>query len=235
MKYDWKQAGEEWSQPWGSSAAQWAGTIFPRIRDCLPVGTILEIAPGFGLLAKTVVPTSEEDVPPADAPVLNTFSPSLANTDAFEKLGGTGKHKIAKPDAGVEPTVTGAAAPDVATGTTGTSATSAQEKPAPSGTPILGWILLVWMIGAFAVLATFIAGHLVLRLMLQGARPVRDVVRHHTGGPGISLEYASAADPITLTELHAPADSAVISLAARVGKARLIDNVLLGIDLADLR
>src|SRR6266513_531422 len=48
MKYDWKEAGEEWSQPWGSSAAQWAGTIFPRIRECLPAETILEIAPGFG-------------------------------------------------------------------------------------------------------------------------------------------------------------------------------------------
>jgi hypothetical protein len=48
MKYDWREAGEEWSLPWGSSAAQWAGTIFPRIRDCIPVGTILEIAPGFG-------------------------------------------------------------------------------------------------------------------------------------------------------------------------------------------
>ncbi len=48
MKYDWKEAGEEWSAPWGSSAAQWAGTISPRIRDCLPTGTILEIAPGFG-------------------------------------------------------------------------------------------------------------------------------------------------------------------------------------------
>jgi methyltransferase family protein len=48
MKYDWKEAGEEWSQPWGSSAAQWAGTIFPRIRDFLPTRAILEIAPGFG-------------------------------------------------------------------------------------------------------------------------------------------------------------------------------------------
>src|SRR5215475_13741422 len=48
MKYDWKEAGEEWSQPWGTSRAQWDGTIFPRIRDCLPTGTILEIAPGFG-------------------------------------------------------------------------------------------------------------------------------------------------------------------------------------------
>jgi len=48
MKYDWKEAGEEWSEPWGSSAAQWDGAILPRIRDCLPAGTILEIAPGFG-------------------------------------------------------------------------------------------------------------------------------------------------------------------------------------------
>jgi len=47
MKY-WKDGGEEWSKPWGTSAAQWAGVIFPRIRDCLPAATILEIAPGFG-------------------------------------------------------------------------------------------------------------------------------------------------------------------------------------------
>jgi len=47
-KYDWKDAGEEWSEPWGSSAAQWSGSILPRIQDCLPTGTILEIAPGFG-------------------------------------------------------------------------------------------------------------------------------------------------------------------------------------------
>src|SRR5207248_2866880 len=46
--YDWKDAGEEWSEPWGSSAAQWSGTVLPRIRDCLPTDTILEIAPGFG-------------------------------------------------------------------------------------------------------------------------------------------------------------------------------------------
>jgi pantoate--beta-alanine ligase len=72
----------------------------------------------------------------------------------------------------------------------------------------------------------------------QGVRePERltDAVRRHTDGPGISLEYVSVADPITLIELQASADSAVVSLAARVGKARLIDNVLLGIDLADLR
>ena len=46
--YEWIQAGEEWSEPWGSSAAQWFGAILPRIQECLPASTILEIAPGFG-------------------------------------------------------------------------------------------------------------------------------------------------------------------------------------------
>jgi len=74
----------------------------------------------------------------------------------------------------------------------------------------------------------------------QGERtPVRlsNAVRRYTDAPAIALEYVSVADPLTLTELElgAPVDSAVISLAARIGKARLIDNVLLGMDVADLR
>jgi len=48
MKYDWKDAGEEWSAPWGNSSAQWFGSILPRIREFVPTGTILEIAPGYG-------------------------------------------------------------------------------------------------------------------------------------------------------------------------------------------
>jgi SAM-dependent methyltransferase len=48
MKYDWKDAGEEWSEPWGSSAAQWEHAILPRIQDALPAGTILEIGCGYG-------------------------------------------------------------------------------------------------------------------------------------------------------------------------------------------
>jgi pantoate--beta-alanine ligase len=48
------------------------------------------------------------------------------------------------------------------------------------------------------------------------------------------LEYVSVADPITLHELDAPAERAVISLACRVGRARLIDNVLLGMTLDEL-
>jgi len=74
----------------------------------------------------------------------------------------------------------------------------------------------------------------------QGVRtPVRlsNAVRRYIDAPAIALEYVSVADPLTLTELEllALVDSAVISLAARVGRARLIDNVLLGMDLADLR
>ncbi len=42
------------------------------------------------------------------------------------------------------------------------------------------------------------------------------------------------AEPLTLDELERPAERAVISLAARVGKARLIDNVLLGIALEEV-
>jgi SAM-dependent methyltransferase len=48
LVYEWIAAGEEWSEPWGGSAAQWFGSILPRIHACLPANTILEIASGFG-------------------------------------------------------------------------------------------------------------------------------------------------------------------------------------------
>ena len=46
--YEWIAAGEEWSEPWGGSAAQWFGSILPRIHAALPVETILELGSGFG-------------------------------------------------------------------------------------------------------------------------------------------------------------------------------------------
>lgn len=52
--------------------------------------------------------------------------------------------------------------------------------------------------------------------------------------PAVALEYVSVADPTTLAELRLPANRAVISLAARVGKTRLIDNALLGVDVSEL-
>ncbi len=46
--YAWPQHGEEWSEVWGGSAAQWRGTLYPRLAPFLPAARILEIAPGFG-------------------------------------------------------------------------------------------------------------------------------------------------------------------------------------------
>jgi len=40
--------GESWSETWGSSQAQWQGSILPRISKWLPSSNILEIAPGHG-------------------------------------------------------------------------------------------------------------------------------------------------------------------------------------------
>lgn len=51
----------------------------------------------------------------------------------------------------------------------------------------------------------------------------------------VAPEYVSVADPVTLAELKLPANRAVISVAARVGKTRLIDNALLGMDVSELR
>ena len=65
-------------------------------------------------------------------------------------------------------------------------------------------------------------------------KKLRDRVKHIAGVLGIALEYVSVADPLTLDELARPAERAVISLAARVGKTRLIDNVLLGIRLEEI-
>lgn len=47
-EYDWSRAGEEWSEGWGGSHAQWHGVILPRIARFLPTGSMLEIAPGYG-------------------------------------------------------------------------------------------------------------------------------------------------------------------------------------------
>jgi SAM-dependent methyltransferase len=46
--HDWSHQGEEWSEPWGGSEAQWRFSLLPRIGGFLPAATILEIAPGFG-------------------------------------------------------------------------------------------------------------------------------------------------------------------------------------------
>jgi pantoate--beta-alanine ligase len=63
---------------------------------------------------------------------------------------------------------------------------------------------------------------------------LRDRVQRAAAVPGVALEYVSVADPLTLEELAQPAERAVISLAARVGRTRLIDNILLGMKVGEL-
>ncbi len=46
--YDWSLDGDEWSNTWGGANAQWYGSIYPRIHQYLPTGSVLEIAPGHG-------------------------------------------------------------------------------------------------------------------------------------------------------------------------------------------
>jgi SAM-dependent methyltransferase len=46
--YDWPDHGDEWSVGFGGPSWQWWCSLFPRIHGFLPVGTVLEIAPGYG-------------------------------------------------------------------------------------------------------------------------------------------------------------------------------------------
>lgn len=54
--WDWEAAGEEWSAAWGSSEAQWFGSIHPRVHRFLPANWILEIAPGAGRWTRFLLP-----------------------------------------------------------------------------------------------------------------------------------------------------------------------------------
>ncbi len=61
------------------------------------------------------------------------------------------------------------------------------------------------------------------------AESLRNIVRAAVvREPLIELDYVSAADPVTLAELATVSDGTLLSLAASVGRARLIDNVVLG-------
>jgi len=47
-KYEWPEGGDEWSAAWGGARMQWYGTLLPRIHAFVPVGSMLEIACGYG-------------------------------------------------------------------------------------------------------------------------------------------------------------------------------------------
>ena len=47
VDHHWSQAGDEWSEWWGTARTQWVGCLLPRVFPFLN-GRILEIAPGYG-------------------------------------------------------------------------------------------------------------------------------------------------------------------------------------------
>jgi SAM-dependent methyltransferase len=59
-QYDWHDRGEEWSEVWGGSRAQWLGSILPRVRAFLPAGRALEIGCGHGRWSRQLRPWCRE-------------------------------------------------------------------------------------------------------------------------------------------------------------------------------
>ena len=63
-------------------------------------------------------------------------------------------------------------------------------------------------------------------------RDVRDtaaliaLIRDEITGQGLSIDYVAAVDPTTFVPVDRVAGPTVLAVAARVGKTRLIDNVV---------
>ena len=51
----WAGQGDVWSKRWGGPDYHWWGMLYPRVREFLPAGTILEIAPGQGRWTRYLV------------------------------------------------------------------------------------------------------------------------------------------------------------------------------------
>lgn len=66
------------------------------------------------------------------------------------------------------------------------------------------------------------------------AAALRAIVLGELRGTGVVPDSVSCADPISLAELDGPVTRGVLLLAVRIGRARLIDNALLGLRLEDL-
>ncbi len=77
-KYEWKDAGNEWSKAFKSADLQWYFFLYPRISYFLKKGNILEIAPGFGRWSK----------------YLSTFANKYIGVDLAEKCINVCKEKF---------------------------------------------------------------------------------------------------------------------------------------------
>jgi len=194
----------------GLVALPWMQLSLPRWKVSTPL--MAPVAPGFGLLATTVEPNPEV-LTPDDEFRADMSAPANEKAYKLEKKSDAKPDKAAKRDATSPFDLTDATTPPVGAEPAGAKATT---KPAPSGTPLFAVILLVWLIGALAVLAMFISGHLALRLMLQGARPVRDGEWH-----ALALEAADRLG-LTLPFSLLRADGLVVPVASGLLRPRVL-------------
>lgn len=74
--------------------------------------------------------------------------------------------------------------------------------------------------------ALFVAERLVLEGETQSSAIIEKMTDQIKKHRRVALEYISIADPLTLTPIETIFHEVLIALAARVGKARLIDNIL---------
>lgn len=123
------------------------------------------IAPGFGLLATAVEQRHE--------PAASTQE-TWTRTETSEKMEQK-KDEVAKKSTAesTDPVVTSSRA----TPSSSPSDPVAADATKPSAASPFPWAAVaftLWAIVAIVVLATFVAGHVLLRMLLRGARPVRD-------------------------------------------------------------
>ena len=86
---------------------------------------------------------------------------------------------------------------------------------------------------ALVLSAALRAAHEAFRAGTHGAREVSAAARGVLGTePSVSVEYLAVAEPRTLAPVDTVGADTVVALAARVGRTRLIDNIILGEGLA---
>jgi pantoate--beta-alanine ligase len=82
---------------------------------------------------------------------------------------------------------------------------------------------------AVVLSAALQAGHAAFRAGARRADEVSAAVRGVLETePGVTVEYVALAEPTTLAPVETVAADTVVALAARVGRTRLIDNIILG-------
>lgn len=60
VSYDWRNEGDEWSEAWGGTEAEWRTCIHPRLAQFLPATSIVELGPGLGRWAHYLLESCDE-------------------------------------------------------------------------------------------------------------------------------------------------------------------------------